>query len=160
MKKLQNMTIDELKYQYNLLCFGKMIYGVNTDIKRKELLDEIARKTKKKIESLVYSYGWDVCIEDETEDYICYDFSKRSPAGKDFHIYAELENMSIETLVNNLMSEYTSFDCSYETYLWIDNTGHGKNGAPYDMKDVYKDMEACQEMIKELYMSFKEAFML
>ena len=39
----------------------------------------------------------------------------------------------------------------YETYLWLDSDGHGKNGAPYDMKDLYEDMEACREIIYELY---------
>ena len=34
--------------------------------------------------------------------------------------------------------------------------GHGKNGAPYDMKDLYGDMEACQDMIYELYQALNE----
>ena len=48
---------------------------------------------------------------------------------------------------------YDNYDCSYEAYLWLDNTGHGTNGAPYDMKDVYEDMEACEKMIFELWES-------
>ena len=59
--------------------------------------------------------------------------------------------------IDNLNSIYADFDCSEETYLWLDSTGHGTNGAPYDMKDLYEDMEACQEMIMELYRAFESA---
>ncbi len=105
---------------------------------------------KDRIKRIATEAGWNVYIEEETEDHICYDFGKYSPAGQDFHVSAELEDMEIETLVNNLNSRYTDFDCSAETYLWLDNTGHGTNGAPYDMKELYEDMEACQEMIRDL----------
>lgn len=105
---------------------------------------------KDRIKRIATEAGWNVYIEEETEDHICYDFGKYSPAGQDFHVSAELEDMEIETLVNNLNSRYTDFDCSEETYLWLDNTGHGTNGAPYDMKELYEDMEACQEMIRDL----------
>ena len=49
------------------------------------------------------------------------------------------------------MSYYNDFDVSYEAYLWLDNTGHGTNGAPHDMKAVYEDMEECEGFIYELY---------
>lgn len=42
--------------------------------------------------------------------------------------------------------------------MWLDSDGHGINGAPYDMKDVYEDMEACQNMILELYIRIKQIF--
>ena len=32
----------------------------------------------------------------------------------------------------------------------MDNTGHGKDGAPHDMKDVYEDMKTCHEYIEEM----------
>ena len=105
---------------------------------------------------------WEECKQDNAErgfreDNICFDFGKYSPAGQDFHVSAELEDMEIDTLMDNLNSRYADFDCSEETYLWLDSTGHGTNGAPYDMKDLYEDMEACQEMIMELYRAFESA---
>ena len=112
---------------------------------------------KDKVERIAREDGWSVYVEDETEDNICFDFGKYSPAGQDFHVSAELEDMEIETLMDNLNSRYANFDCSEETYLWLDSTGHGTNGAPYDMKDLYEDMEACQEMIMELYRAFENA---
>ena len=111
-------------------------------------------KLKDKIVKVAEENGWSVYIEDETEDHICFDFGKYSPAGQDFHVSAELEDMEINTLMDNLNSRYADFDCSEETYLWLDSTGHGTNGAPYDMKDLYEDMEVCQEMIMELYNVF------
>ena len=109
---------------------------------------------KDKIIKVAEENGWSVYIDDETEDHICFDFGKYSLAGQDFHVSAELEDMEIDTLTNNLYERYSDFDVSSETYLWLDNTGHGTNGAPYDMKDLYEDMEACQEMIMELYNVF------
>ena len=35
--------------------------------------------------------------------------------------------------------------------MWLDIDGHGKNGAPYDMRDVYDDMEAVNDMLWDLY---------
>ena len=51
----------------------------------------------------------------------------------------------------NILSYYQDFDVSYETSLWIGSDGHGKNGAPYEIKDIYEDMEECHEFIMELY---------
>ena len=39
---------------------------------------------KDKIIKVAEENGWSVYIEDETEDYICFDFGKYSPAGQDF----------------------------------------------------------------------------
>lgn len=109
---------------------------------------------KDKIINIAEENGWSVYIENETEDYICFDFEKYSPAGQDFYVSAELEDMEIYTLIDNLFEKYLDFDVSSETYLWLDDTGHGRNGAPYDMKDLYEDMEACEQMILDLYEAF------
>ena len=34
--------------------------------------------------------------------------------------------------------------------LWLDSDGHGKNGAPYHMRDLLEDMEACETMLEDL----------
>lgn len=67
-----------------------------------------------------------------------------------------MEDNNVYALLNNIKDYYDNYDCSYEAYLWLDNTGHGTNGAPYDMKDVYEDMEACEEMTFELWKSLSE----
>ena len=78
-----------------------------------------------------------------------YTFSKFSPAGQDFNI--EVSGDTAQEIIEGVKEYYDNFDCSFEAYLWLDSEGHGTNGAPYDMKDVYEDMEACAEMINELW---------
>lgn len=95
----------------------------------------------KKIEGL----GWTVEKEDDNK----YRLGKFSPAGQDFGISVEGEYA--EDLINNIHQAYDNFDVSEETYLWLDNTGHGKNGAPYHMKDVLEDMEVCEQKLLDLY---------
>ena len=53
--------------------------------------------------------------------------------------------------MHNLYSVYEDFDVSSEAYLWLDSDGHGTNGAPYDMKDLYEDFEACESAIYDLW---------
>lgn len=83
-------------------------------------------------------------------------FFKYSPAGQDFSFEEKMEDNNVYALLNDIKNYYNRYDCSYEAYVWLDNTGHGANGAPYDMKDVYEDMEACQKMIFELWKSLSE----
>lgn len=79
-----------------------------------------------------------------------YNFGKYSPAGQDFSFSVEIGN-SLSEFAQNVLDYYDDFDVCYETYVWLDSDGHGTNGAPYDMKDLYEDMEACKEIIYELY---------
>jgi hypothetical protein len=56
--------------------------------------------------------------------------------------------------INDEVDTYLSdYDVSYETYLWLDNYGHGKNGAPDDMKECYEHFEKCKDEIEDLYYS-------
>lgn len=41
--------------------------------------------------------------------------------------------------------------------LWVGPDGHGKKGAPYRLTDVVKDMEQCEQMIKNLSDALSEA---
>ena len=75
-------------------------------------------------------------------------FSQFSPAGQDFNVEVSANNL--QELSKKLNEYFENYDISYEAYLWLDNTGHGINGSPYDMRDLYEDMEACQKMLKEL----------
>ena len=101
-------------------------------------LDKMLIKTKE--------LGWTIY---EGEDLVDIELSKYSPAGQDFNICIDTEN-DADYFLQNLYDYINDFDISYEAYIWLDHTGHGKNGAPYEMIDVYKDMEACLEMTREL----------
>lgn len=98
------------------------------------LLDEIER------------LGFYVYYEDNDN---CVSISKSSPCGQDCNANIDTE-YDAYLFVENIRSYASDFDVSYETYLWLDDEGHGKNGAPYDMKDVYEDMEWWQNELEEL----------
>lgn len=42
--KFKNMTTNQLKEEYISCVFGSMIYGINTEARRKELAEEIKRR--------------------------------------------------------------------------------------------------------------------
>ena len=101
------------------------------------------KKLIKKIEDAGFSIDHNDCS---------FDFGKYSPAGQDFHFEIDYnDDWDLNDLAQAILKYYNNFDVSYEAYIWLDNTGHGANGAPYDMKDVYEDMKACEDYIYELY---------
>lgn len=91
---------------------------------------------------------YDFTVEEETEGVIR--IGKFSSAGQDFSFSVEIRN-TLEELQDEIARYYESFDVSEEAYYWLDDSGHGKNGAPYDMKDVYEDMEECKEFIYDAF---------
>lgn len=106
--------------------------------------DELKRVAKK--------LGWHF-EKDELEITL----SKDSPAGQDFHVVLEADSM--DKLLFLLSERIDYFNVSEETYLWLDNREHGKNGAPSDMRDIYNDMESCVVMMEELYDELYEEFL-
>ena len=125
---------DEVKH-LRLTDDGKVI-GIELNSELSDILDK---------------HEWSVDYSDDGYIY----FSKYSPAGQDFGF--EVRGNTMEELLDGIYNYYDNFDVSYETLLWLDDAGHGKNGAPYDMKDLYEDMEACEQNILELYELIKEA---
>ena len=118
-------------------------------------------KKFEKIYEIAQSEGWkvDYSYTDEKETMVSFLFKKYSPDGRDFVFEICVPNDDDEyTLYYNVADAITDywegFDVSYETYIWLDENGHGKNGAPYDMSDVYKDTESCEKMIGDLWRSF------
>lgn len=98
--------------------------------------------------------GWNITNSFGKE----YIFSQLSPEDQDFNVIVEADN--VNDLIQGLEDFCDGFDVSYETYLWLDNTGHGTNGAPYDMKDIYEDMETCLKMVEDLIDELKSVFEL
>lgn len=114
-----------------------------------------------KIYEIAEREGWQVSCEytDEKETMVSFSFEKYSPAGRDFYFEVSVPNdedeyVIYESVADAIYTYFEGFDVSYETYIWLDEEGHGKNGAPYDMSDVYKDTESCEKMIHDLWRSF------
>jgi len=102
-------------------------------------MEELINKIVKIAENL----DWSVNVNNNELE-----FTKYSPAGQDFNF--NVTGDDLEEVIKSIDEYCNNFDCSEETYLWLDNTGHGTNGSPYDMKDLYEDMEECLKMIEEL----------
>lgn len=100
---------------------------------------------KRNVFSILSQLGWKI----EKDDNDTYTLQQFSNAGQDLNI--TISGKNTDELINSIYSCYENFDVSYETYLWLDNTGHGKNGAPYDMEDVLEDMKWCENIIYESY---------
>ena len=83
-------------------------------------------------------------------------FQTTSPEGQDCNFSVTAKNA--DDLIDEVLNYWEAFDVSYETYLWLDGTGHGRNGAPYDMKDLYEDMAWWKDKIQELLSALKKAF--
>ena len=107
--------------------------------------------TKAKVEKIASDLGWSVSWDKYGDGSKFVMFSQSSPAGQDFNF--EVDYKTLDEIRNKIFDYYESYDPSYEAYLWLDGSGHGTNGAPYEMIDVYKDMEDCKEMVFELYQS-------
>lgn len=107
---------------------------------------EIDKDFVKQVEDIAEQEDWTVSGSENGTDWL---FSIFSPAGRDFNI--ELDAKDEDELLAEFDRYIDGFDVSYETYIWLDNTGHGTHGAPNDMKDCYEDTEWCYNKAYELY---------
>lgn len=82
-----------------------------------------------------------------------YQFQRYSPEGHDFHMY--IKGKTAEELIVNIYEYYEDYDVSEEASCWVDHTGHGTNGAPYELEDLVEDFKACKNMILDLYNELK-----
>lgn len=104
-------------------------------------------KTIEQITQIAESLGWSVDVDDSDIT-----FSQYTPAGQDFSFYVD-KNKDIAAEV---LDYYEGYDPSAEAIMWCDSSGHGKNGAPYLLKDIIADMEAAEAMVETLYEAIKE----
>lgn len=74
-----------------------------------------------------------------------------TPAGRDVCLEFEFKHKTTKEQISKTFQEYyESYDVSYETYIWLDNEGHGKNGAPYEMEKVLIDTQWVENELAEL----------
>lgn len=119
-------------------------------------------KKFEKIYQIAESEGWqvDYSYSGEKDSLVIFSFYKYSPAGQDFYFQVDVPNEEdedtfYENVADAIYQYWEDFDVCYETYLWLDGTGHGKNGASHDMKDVYEDTQACEDMIHDLWLALE-----
>lgn len=88
---------------------------------------------------------------DELNGYVDFEFNTDTHFGQDFHAICRMEDNDPDTLVQSAYDYWQGYDPDEEAYLWIGPDGHGKNGAPYRITDIVKDMEECESRLEELY---------
>lgn len=109
------------------------------------------KKEFEEIVRLAKELGWDTTIEEEqSENYSIFTFTLIKPYQLDFGFCVEAENNSVFSLMDNISHYYVAYDVSEETYLRLDEQGHGKKGYPYDMEEVLKIFKYREEEISKL----------
>lgn len=113
-----------------------------------------------KIYEIAEREGWTVSHDFNSIMKVEFEFSKKSPAGQDFNFTTGVdddddEDYVLAELCKEVYHYWEFFDVCQQTYIWLDQFGHGANGAPDDMMDVYKDMEACETMIHDLWLALE-----
>lgn len=90
----------------------------------------------------------DFGVSDDGDNRYC--FGKYSSAGQDFSFSLDIKE-DMKSFASEVWEYYESYDVSEEASYWIDSSGHGANGAPYEAIEVIADMEECKGFIKEFY---------
>lgn len=88
---------------------------------------------------------------DELNRHVDFEFNTDTHFGQDFYATCRMEDNDPDTLVQSVYDYWQGYDPDEEASLWIGPDGHGKNGAPYRITDIVKDMEECESRLEELY---------
>ena len=102
--------------------------------------------------------GWSVDFSEPQNGKTDVNFAKYTSYGQDFNFSVELEDDDMEAFIDNIHEYYENFDVDEEAYIWIGSDGHGKNGAPYHIADIVKDMEEAEVMMADLYEAFRQYY--
>ncbi len=111
-----------------------------------------------KITEIAEILGWSVDSPEPQNGKTDVNFAKYTSYGQDFNFSVELEDDDMEAFIDNIHEYYENFDVDEEAYIWIGSDGHGKNGAPYHIADIVKDMEEAEVMMADLYEAFRQYY--
>jgi hypothetical protein len=113
---------------------------------------------QQKITEIAEILGWSVDFSEPQNGKTDVNFAKYTAYGQDFNFSVELEDDDMEAFIDNIHEYYENFDVDEEAYIWIGSDGHGKNGAPYHIADIVKDMEEAEVMMADLYEVFRQFY--
>ena len=111
--------------------------------------------TRKQIEAAADRAGWNCKIERRKKDsirkkdywYVCFNTDTRF--GQDVCFGYEVD--TLEQTKEEVLESHMNYDPSEEAMLWVGEDGHGKNGAPDDIRDIIADMEEVESKLQDLY---------
>lgn len=113
---------------------------------------------QQKITEIAEILGWSVDFSESQNGKTDVNFAKYTSYGQDFNFSVELEDDDMEAFIENIHEYYENFDVDEEAYIWIGSDCHGKNGAPYHIADIVKDMEEAEVMMADLYEAFRQYY--
>lgn len=113
---------------------------------------------QQKITEIAEILGWSFDFSEPQNGKTDVNFAKYTSYGQDFNFSVELEDDDMEAFIDNIHEYYENFDVDEEAYIWIGSDGHGKNGAPYHIADIVKDMEEAGVMMADLYEAFRQFY--
>jgi len=100
---------------------------------------------QEKIEDLGYKWNG----ASSNGDLYQIDIQKYSLEGQDCNFTLQCDKDNPSSVAKAFYELYENYDPESETMLWLGEDGHGKNGAPYHMRDLLEDMEAVQEDLED-----------
>lgn len=117
------------------------------------------QRLKDRIIEIAEEQGWKVTADEHngSSESTDFEFARFTDRGQDFSFTVEMEGCSIVSIIENMDAYYENYDPDEETMLWVGPDGHGKNGAPYRLSEILKDMEQAESMVKELLDSLIDA---
>lgn len=75
-----------------------------------------------------------VTVDDETISITYY-----TKHGGEECVEVPYKNLTNREIAEWFLNEWNNYDVSAEVYRWLDDTGHGKDGAPHEMEEVLAD---------------------
>lgn len=121
----------------------------DTDMDIQDTIDRITECAEAK--------GWSVHTSKNPKAEIWqFELSQSTKAGQDFNFSAEMKDGDPDSLIKSVREYYEGFDPDEEAYLWIGEDGHGRNGAPYHIRDIVADMEDAESMVLDLLAALEE----
>ena len=111
--------------------------------------------TRKQIVAAAERAGWNCTIERRKKNsyrendywYVCFNTDSRFNQDVCF----EYDVNALGMIADEVYDTWQGYDPSEEAMLWVGSDGHGKNGAPDDIRDIIADMEEVESKLENLY---------
>lgn len=109
-----------------------------------------------KIWDIAESNDWSIRIDERRDGRFDVELEKFVNS-YDYLISICLDNCSVNEMVRGLSEYVEDFDPDEDASLWIGDDGHGKNGAPYKIRDILDTMDKCKDEANELLRIYRES---
>lgn len=109
-----------------------------------------------KVTEAAENVGWSVTTSDNSDGSLDVNFNTDTRFGQDLNCWGTLKGEDYQSLADEIQKWYEGYDPEEETMLWLGDDGHGKNGAPYRMRDVLSDMEDAESRLEELAIALQQ----